>query len=265
MGSGLPNYFKSLSPSKVNGFLDWRSKWFLTDVLKRRLPGSPDMHRGSAVENGICAFLAGSCPTLEEAQGWAMKAYKEYTADLDIDESEECGKAIPELVRVGIEAMKPYGKPIAFQRPVYGKIDGTILDWFGKADIEFEGGVVVDIKVTGKTPSSMSYGHLRQGSYYQEFIPGCQRVDFVYLIPLKKETKTVTHTVQEHHKHIHDLRAGAIAMHKMLSISDDPLELAPLFIPAPGDWWLNDPMAISAACEVWGISDYTPIKQEIAA
>lgn len=262
---GIANYFKNLSPSKVNGFLDWRSKWFLQDILKRRLPGTPDMERGKAVEVGITSFLTGNVPDLEQAQAWAMKAYNDYSKDLDVDDAAECGKAIPELVRVGIEAMKPYGKLVSVQRKVYGKIGGTELDWFGYADIEFEGGVIVDLKVTGKTPSKMSHGHLRQGSFYQQFVPDCKRVDFVYLIPLKGGVKSITHTVTDSDKHIHDLRMGAIAMDKMLSISDDAMTLAPMFMPAPGDWWLNDPMAMSLASEVWGISIYEQPKEEKAA
>lgn len=264
MGSGLPAYFKNLSPSKVNGFLEYRSKWFLTDVLKRRFPPSPDMERGKAVEQGITQFLIGNL-SLEDAQDWAMKLYREGTADLDINDSNEASVVIPELVKVGTEVLKPYGKVTAVQREIWGKIEGTILDWKGFTDIEFEGDVVTDIKVTSRTPSSMSFGHSRQGAFYQNFIPNCKRVDFVYLIPLKGGVKTVTYTVRNVERHLHDLKLGAQAMHKMLSVSDDPMELAPLFHPAPGDWWLNDPMAQSHACDVWGISDFKEQPKEIAA
>lgn len=264
MGSGLPAYFKNLSPSKVNGFLEWRSKWFLSDILKRRLPATPDMERGKAVEQGITQFLIGNLD-LEKSQEWAMNLYREGTKDLDINDANESAVVIPALVEAGIKALQPYGKVTSVQRKVHAQIDGTILDWFGYADIGFEGDVIADIKVTGRTPSEMSYGHLRQGSFYQNFIPDTKRVDFVYLIPLKGGVKTVTHTVTNPDKHIHDLRIGAQAMHKMLSVSDDPMELAPLFHPAPGDWWLKDPMAMSLACEVWGISDFKDQPKEIAA
>lgn len=260
MGSGLPAYFKNLSPSKVNGFLEWRSKWFLTDVLKRKLPPTPDMERGKAVEQGITQFLIGNLD-MEKAEAWALELYREGTKDLDVNDSNEAAVVIPDLVRAGVEALKPYGAVTSVQRKVFGKMDGTILDWFGYADIGFEGDVIADIKVTGRTPSEMSYGHLRQGSFYQHFIPDCKKVDFVYLIPLKGGVKTVTHTVKNTEKHIHDLKMGALAMHKMLSVSDDPMELAPLFHPAPGDWWLKDQMALSHAWEVWGISQF---KEEAA-
>lgn len=263
MDNGLPQYFKNLSPSKVNAFLEWRSKWFLSDILKRRLPGSPNMERGKAVENGITSFLIGTLP-LEDAKAYAMTLYADGTKDLDIDDATESGKPIPELVEAGIKALQPYGKVIGSQRRVGGNMDGTILDWIGYTDLEFEGNIVVDIKVTGKIPPSMSHGHSRQGAFYQRFVPDCKRVDFLYLIPLKGGVKSVIHTVTDVEKHIHDLRQGAMAMHKMLSVSDDPKDLIPLFHPAPGDWWLKDPMAMNLATEVWNISDFTPA-QEIAA
>lgn len=264
MVNGVTAYFKNLSPAKVNGFLDWRSKWFLSDIMKRRLPDSPDMKRGNAVEQGIVQNLLGNL-SLEDAQAYAMKLFVEETADLDIDEVAECGASIPDLIAVGVEALKPYGKVESAQRKVTGEISGTRLPWFGYSDIGFEGNVTVDLKVTGKTPSKMSFGHCRQGSFYKTYIPECQRVDFVYLIPLVKGVKTVTHTIEDAERHINDLRIGAQAMDRVLSISDKPLDLAPFFMPAPGDWWLSDPMAQALASEVWGISDFTPKQEEIAA
>lgn len=253
MGSGVANYFKVLSPSNVNSFIDFRSMWFLTKVLKKELLKSPDMYRGIAVEGAITLALSGQSD-VGAATATALQQYDESTADLDVDETKETRASIPALIALGIETLKPYGKLVGTQRKVWvehGEFNATVLPWMGYIDFEFEGGVIVDLKVTKRAPSKLSGSHARQGAFYRAFCPNATRVDFVYLVALKREVKATILPLEDYENHLEDLRQGAVSMHAMLSISDDPQELVPLFYPAPDEWWLSDEFSRNTAKEVW--------------
>lgn len=256
MGSGAPNYMKVFSPSSINGFLEYRSKWFLEKIMKKPLLSSVEAERGKAVELGISNHLTGAC-TPEQAVEVALAEYDQKTADLDVDDAMLCRADIAALVMAGIEALTPYGKLIAVQRKIWldvGKIPETVLPWMGYVDFIFEGNIIVDLKVTGRTPSTMPAGHSRQGAFYAYAIPETARTDFVYLVPLKKGVNVVKHTLENQQSHFEDLRQGAIALHRVLSFSDDPNELTPIFFPDPHDWWLKDLLTRNIAKEVWSFA-----------
>jgi hypothetical protein len=246
---------KSLSPSAVNAFLDYRTMWFYTKILKRRLPDTCDMARGNAVEAAINAFLKkdGNAENskdetlIQECLDWALQSFDDAT-DLIVDEDkEEMRASISGLAKLGIETIVSYGEPVAIQRKVSCYVQGVQLPWLGFLDYVFKGTDgkvrIVDLKVTGKTPSKLSPGHGRQGAFYEYALTvdgfDVEGVEFLYLIPLKKEMKAVKLPLENSPQHMKHLIAAAQAMENLVArYSVD--ELKEVYMPSPADWWITD-------------------------
>ncbi len=248
----IANHLKVYSPSSVNSFLDYRARWYLEKVKGVKGVESVDMQRGKAVELGINRVYQGMSE--DEAIASSLADYDKSVADLDIDEAAEARAPIVELIKCGLEALKPYGKLTNMQRKLWvnqERVAGSHLPWMGYIDYDFEGGVIVDLKVTGRTPSALSAPHARQGSFYHLHTEGTTKTDFVYLIPLKAGCKSVTHTLTEPEKHWNIMLAGMNAMQTIFSNVTEPHLLDAIFTPSPSDFWLNDDLSRSNAREVW--------------
>lgn len=248
---------KNYSVSNVNGFLSWRTKWFLTKIRKFNIPMGPEPHRGTAVEQGVIAHVAQQL-AIEDAIKLAQARYAELTADLDVDQAEKCGEAIPGLVTAlgtSLQSLtEVHGKISAVQKRVECKFPDVTGDipWLGFLDVQFEDGTILDLKVKGKTPSEMPGDWARQGAFYSHcqggkdviFLTGVPLKKGVNIIPLSLDLSTVP-------ARLHELKEGARAIELILSMPENMQAYACL--PSPDDWSLKDPMVMNAAQETWRI------------
>lgn len=249
--AGVSDYFKHLSVSNVNGFISWRSKWYLERIAKAALPMGPEAHRGTAVEHGVTHGLIQGAP-LDACVSVALQDYDTLAAGLDLDDAAECRKPIPALVSALIDALKPLGKVTAVQRRVektYPEFPG--VSWIGFADIIFEDSLCVDIKTRGRTPSEFPGDWGRQGAFYNDCLK--MPVKFVCAIPLAKETRVVKYDLAADHAatYLEQLLDGAKLMDRLLSLPAS--QLADVFTPSPDEWFLKDTQTFNAAKEVWPI------------
>lgn len=250
--AGCPDYFKHLSVSNVNGFISWRSKWYLERIAGFKSVMGPEAHRGSAVEHGVAHGLIYPVP-VENCIKLALDDYDNLCADLDLDATAACREGIPGLVTKLLETLKPFGKVVSTQHLVKGQYDCLPgIKWIGYTDLEFESGLVVDIKTKKQTPSEMPSDWGRQGAFYHDRTG--KPVKFVCAIPLKGGPRVVTFDVTDENgpHYLKQLLEGACAMDRILALPKD--RLADIFMPDPDDWFLKDAMTRNAAKDVWKIA-----------
>lgn len=248
---GVPDYFKHLSVSNVNGFISWRSKWYLERIAGFKSVMGPEAHRGSAVEHGVAHGLIQHAPPAD-CIALALHDYDELCADLDIDHTATIRDGIPALTTALLEHLKPYGKVVSTQRECRGEFSQLPgVNWIGFIDFEFESGLIVDVKTKKQTPSELPSDWGRQGAFYHNRLG--MPVKFVCGIPLKGGPRIVTFDITDENgpQYLDQLLEGARAMDRILSLPKD--SLADVFTPSPDDWFLKDEMTFNAAKEIWPI------------
>lgn len=245
--AGVSDYFKHLSVSNVNGFISWRSKWYMEKIAGVKTPMGPEAHRGSAVEHGVTHGLIQGA-ALDVCQQVALDDYDELVADLDVDDAEACRGPIPDMVSALIDTLKPFGKVTSSQRRVSKEYDDLPgVSWIGYADVIFDDVLCVDIKTKGRTPSSLPSDWGRQGTFYHDCLS--MPVKFVCAVPLKSGVKVHTFDLSTPEQYRTQLLEAAKSMDRVLSL---PKTVLPdVFQPSPDDWFLKDPMALNAAKEIW--------------
>lgn len=249
--AGISDYFKHMSVSNVNGFISWRSKWYLERIAGFKSVMNPEAHRGTAVEHGVAHCLIQRQP-IDDGIALALHDYDELCADLDVDHAAQCREGIPGLVKALIGALEPFGRVVSVQRAVRGQYDCLPgVEWVGYCDFEFED-LIVDLKTKKQTPSELPSDWGRQGAFYHNRLG--KPVKFVCGIPLKGGPRTVSFTVDDVNapQYLSQLLEGAQAMDRILSLPKD--RLADVFMPDPDDWFLKDEMTRNAAKDVWKIA-----------
>lgn len=196
MGEGVQK-FTHLSASSITSFVQRRSVWWAERVMGQRLPVSPAMIRGNAVETGVRFALLG-----DDIDASVKRALDQYEADctreklIDLD-----GKIAKERdviapsIELAVEALAGFGVPKyddnGRQQKVsifcrYGDSEDDRIEVIGFLDFVFDG-LIVDLKSTGRMPSTMSWGHQVQRAIYARAtgLP----VKFCYCSPKKVELK----------------------------------------------------------------------------
>lgn len=249
----ITDHFDHLSPSNVNAFIGFRTKWFLERIEKRmKFTGSPETERGKAVEKAATVTAMGG--SFDDALADALEAYDATTGHMDADKVAACREPIKDMAREvanELEALaKSHGKIVDVQRSIETGLPGPNIPWLMFTDVEFEDGLIVDIKTKGRTPSALPASWARQGAAYSKASEG-RPVGFVCAIPLKKGVQTWCHTMtpEEIDLHFQHLIEGANRMARLLNA--DPWLLPDIFAPDPEDWSLKDEDTFNAAAEVW--------------
>lgn len=247
--------FTYLSASNVNSFISRRPLWFLERVKGYKFPVGPVVHRGSAVEIGAIAAI--NTGDEDSAINMAMADYSEKVADWDIDEAEDAGKPIPDMIKACADylrtAQERHGKILKTQGRIETALpDWPEMNWLGFTDLEFEDGHILDIKTKKQTPSKLSDDWIRQGSIYRT--GRGTTMSFVCIVGL--ETKITVRDFElsdeDMARGLHQLNTYGRVVEQVLSHTN-PSRLAPLFMPSTDDWALSDPMIADAAKTVWGI------------
>ena len=137
------------SVSALNKFEENVSAWVASYLFKKRFPASGAMWRGIVAEDITMSVLTEKM-TFEAA----------LKPSFNLDGSQQ---------KVSIRAAG----------------DGWKLDFIGYLDFVYpQHGLVIDLKTTGRMPSKMSPGHIRQRCFYQRCM-GNSQVKFLYVTPKK--------------------------------------------------------------------------------
>lgn len=188
-GSGFDRHgIGHLSASSINLWSNAPDVWVLSYLLKKRTPGSAAMFRGICAEDLVADTLTGS--SFEDALAKALAKFdKQFPIALSDKITKERNMIEP-IGQITLEELKPFGEP---DFPENGQhkvqIFAATEDWaipvIGYLDFVFEKhGLVVDLKSTGRIPSTMSAEHQLQRCIYAKAM-GNSAVKFLYVSPKK--------------------------------------------------------------------------------
>lgn len=241
------NYeLEHLSPSSCNLFVSSPAMFVLEKLLKKRSPVGAAAHRGSAVEDGVAASLNGA--TAEEAVKVASDKFSVLTALSGDPRRDKEEAAVPEMVRVGIKELMPYGKPSSMQGKIEYKIDGLHVPMIGFYDFEWaDHGILIDLKTTHALPSKISTNHARQVALYCAARGDNLDARLCYVTP----KKSAVYHLENVRQHVEALGVIALTIQRFLSISKDPYELAGIVCPDVDSFYFADPLARQAAFDTW--------------
>lgn len=178
-------YFKHLSPSHANDFIQRRPKWFAHRIMGAIFPADDNMHRGTAVEAGIAeAVFNDQNASMDQAHAAALSTFDRLVDGIE----SELRDSIPELVSAGINAMgdliAEHGPVVAYQKRVECRLFHNGYPWLGLTDFTMADGATIDTKVSKVTKTAIDGGWGRAASYYWHGT-GEKPVKFLALTPLK--------------------------------------------------------------------------------
>ena len=240
------NDFTHHSPSSLNTFAMSPAMWVAEKVLGFKRPGSPQMHRGTAVEAGVAHGLkewvdAAACTEI------AMTRYDALTALSGDSRRQKVRDGIPEMVNFGLEALREYGAPDRVQAQITWQPDGVQYPIMGYSDFEWDHhGLVVDLKTTDKMPSEIKATHARQVAHYCN---GNRSGLLVYVTPKKVESYALENVTE----HRAALRQMAINVENFMALSEDPSFFVGVTVPDVESYLWSDPKARQFAWETWNI------------
>ena len=179
---------KHLSASSINLWTNAPDVWVASYLFGKRTPMSAAAMRGICTEDAVVAALTGKlhkAGALDQAlekfdkffpigdeKTSKERAMIEPCMELAIGELEHLGA--PEFPEEGQEKISITAKTDDYEIPVIGYLDLVFP----------EHGLVVDLKTTGRMPSTMSAEHQLQRAIYQK-ARGNQIVKFLYVTPKK--------------------------------------------------------------------------------
>jgi hypothetical protein len=225
-----------LSASSLNLYAAEPALWVIERLLGMKHGSSAVMARGKAVEAGVHMGLLQPYLSVEAAIGHAEREYDREMALVPDARREDEKQNIAGYVKYGVEELRQYGVPTGYQEKVSITLDGIPVPIIGYIDWRFDQhGIVVDLKTSERLPSSISNSHGRQGAVYAT-AHGNYGMRFAYVKPTpgKKDGKAVAiyeMSGEERQKHLNALKQVALRLHRFLSLSKDPHELAGLVCP----------------------------------
>lgn len=152
-----------LSPSSLNLWHSAPGLWGLRYLAKVKSDGNAAMWRGSAVENGLAAFLRGA--NEHDAQCIALNGF-ELNCQGEITDAIEEELALIAPMMQQCFLWEPPSTLNAAQLRVEHWFDGISIPVIGYLDFAFEG-IDVDLKTTKACPSKPRADHTRQVALYR--------------------------------------------------------------------------------------------------
>jgi len=178
---------KHLSASSINLWTNAPDVWVAQYLFGKRTPMSAAAMRGICTEDAVVAVLTGK--NRDGALDAALEKFDSYfplgdekttkersmiepCMDLALGELQQYGE--PEFPEEGQEKISITAKTEDYEIPVIGFLDLVFP----------QHGLVIDLKTTGRMPSTMSLEHQLQRAIYQK-ARGNQIVKFLYVTPKK--------------------------------------------------------------------------------
>ena len=179
---------KHLSASSINLWTNAPDVWVASYLFGKRGPMSAAAMRGICTEDAVVAVLTGQ---LQKA-GALDQALEKFDKFFPIgDEKTTKERAMIEpCMELALGELEQYGQPEFPEEgqekiSITAKTDDYEIPVIGFLDLVFpEHGLVIDLKTTGRMPSTMSAEHQLQRAIYQK-ARGNQAVKFLYVSPKK--------------------------------------------------------------------------------
>ena len=238
-----------LSPSTCNLFTASPAMFVLNKCLKRGGQVGSAAHRGSSVEKGIEHGLVTGAP-VDECIKVAEEQFFRLSALSGDPAREKEREAVPEMVKIGLKELMPYGKPTSWQGKIEYQFETLAVPFIGYYDFEWANhNILIDLKTTHALPSKISTNHARQVALYIA-ARGNENDPRLTYVTTKK---CATYRLENVSEHVKGLERIGLAIQRFLSVSEDPMELASMVMPEVDSFYFKDPMVRQAAFEIWGL------------
>jgi len=179
---------KHLSASSINLWTNAPDVWVAQYLFNKRSPLSAAAMRGICTEDAVVAVLTGDSEVAEAVKAAHDKFDKTFMVGNEKTTKER--NMIEPCMALAIDQLKEYGKPEFPENgqekiSITAKTDDYEIPVIGYLDFVYsEHGIIVDLKTTGRMPSTMSPEHQLQRAIYQK-ARGNQAVKFLYVTPKK--------------------------------------------------------------------------------
>jgi hypothetical protein len=262
--AGLEKYnIPVVSPSSINDFVGYRTKWCLRKIFGYNFPTNCAMERGNCTEKGVQPVLQ-DLITIDESIELALKNFDK-KCNPDMKDYREERATIPYLIRGAVKELKDkLGDLYTYQ----AKIEGVLREYkfYGYTDFVFVDNstgkkIIVDLKTTKKMPSKLASSHARQIALYSKALE-CDAI-LLYLIPYRKtdkktkivsrRTEGVWYELEDREKHLEEAYKIIRTMDTLLYNCNDKNEVADMCYPNVDDWFWDSPELIAARKKVWGV------------
>jgi len=179
---------KHLSASSINLWTNAPDVWVAQYLFGKRGPMSAAAMRGICTEDAVVAFLTGKL----HKSGALEQAIEKFDKTFPLaDEKTTKERAMIEpCMELALQELEQYGTP-EFPEDgqekisIKAKTDDYEIPVIGFLDLVFpQSGLIIDLKTTGRCPSTMSPEHQLQRAIYQK-AKGNQAVKFLYVTPKK--------------------------------------------------------------------------------
>ncbi|MFA7280826.1 MAG: PD-(D/E)XK nuclease family protein [Sterolibacterium sp.] len=234
------------SPSSLNLFCASPAMFVLERIMKQRQPVGAPAHRGTAVEDGVTLGLMNPDAPVNDCVEAAYKTYDRVTALTRDTRREDYRATIPDMVKLALEELRPYGVPSQCQGFIEWKPDGLEMPIVGYFDYHWtDHNITVDLKTTEKLPSAVKVPHARQVALYVTSNNADARA--TYITPKKKATYQIEN-IDAHRTALHQI---AMRVEKFLSLSDDPAFFTKIIAPDYESFYWGGP-ARDVGFQTWG-------------
>lgn len=241
---------KHLSASSCNSFAVSPALWVMERLLKRSAPVGAAAHRGTAVEAGIAKGLLDPDASVEDCIAEAEQVFRNKTALSPDPRRDKEAEGIPDMVRVGLSDLRPYGPAVECQRKIEWHTEDLPVPFIGYIDFYWpDSGVLIDLKTTHRIPSSISTSHARQVGLYTGTVGDNVDARVAYVGP----KKSAVYGLENARAHTAALVAIGKAIERFLSVSDDPMELAGLVVPDVDHFFVSNPVTRQHVFETFGV------------
>lgn len=236
------------SPSSLNLFCSDPGLFVLERILDRRQPVGVSAHRGTAVEAGVALGLADADAPIGDCITTALTTYDTLTALSGDPRRDDQRKLIPDMVKIGLDELRPYGRPSSTQGFVEWRPEGLKYPIVGYYDFYWEQhGVLIDLKTTEKLHSKIQVPHARQVALYTGAISDNIDGRLTYVTP----RKCATYQLENGREHRNALLQIALRCEAFLALSDDPEFFVSIIAPDFNSFLWTNPAARQAGWEVW--------------
>lgn len=237
-----------LSPSTANLFAKAPASFVLTKIFGFRGQVGATAFRGTAVESGVAHGLMTGA-SVPECIDVARKEFARLSAFSTDPKKEIEQDNIPDMVKIGLDELRPYGKPTSAQGAVRVQVDGLSVPIIGYYDFMWaDHGIIVDLKTSSRLSSKVEAAHARQVSLYSHAMKN-DDARICYVTP----KKSAVYKVENLESHFGALVKISMAMQSFLSKAQTKEEVASMIAPDIDSFYYNDPLQRQRAFEIWGI------------
>ena len=187
MNGFMKHSIKHLSASSINLWTNAPDVWVAQYLFGKRTPMGAAAMRGICTEDAVVAVLTGK--NRDGALDAALEKFDSYFPLGDEKTTKERSMIEP-CMDLALGELQQYGEPEFPEEgqekiSITAKTDDYEIPVIGFLDLVFpQHGLVIDLKTTGRMPSTMSLEHQLQRAIYQK-ARGNQIVKFLYVTPKK--------------------------------------------------------------------------------